>query len=255
MDSPSIHENTNRTVAVIGASGGLGTSVVRALLDRGDRVIAISRNEEGTAKLQAALPSYEFDCLHANVGDKTSVDAAVRAVAARTNVVDALIILAAVQHNPSKPVFEIDEAEWIDSFRINTIGPVHVCRAFLDLLSRSPDPTILIAVDPRGSLGLTSVSYSEIGRDVGRGTAYAASKAALNMVALHLHRALLGRNVKVQLAGLPQMRTNLGDQLAAYSADQVADHVLHMLDDPLPTREINKGIIAIREGEVKRLPW
>jgi len=59
------------TAVVCGATGGLGPSLVAHFVERGDRVVAVARDEQGLAELVARFP----DAVTSAVADLTDADA------------------------------------------------------------------------------------------------------------------------------------------------------------------------------------
>src|SRR5262245_60383983 len=80
-----------KTVVVTGASGGLGTSVVRVLLASGANVVAVGRGQAGLEKLRAGLLVDPTSSLELRVADVGNAEGAAKALAGD---VDALVHVA-----------------------------------------------------------------------------------------------------------------------------------------------------------------
>src|SRR4026209_1985468 len=80
----------NKIWFVTGASSGIGTGVVRAALEAGDRVVATARNVE---KLRAAVGQPPSDRLAFVPLDVTSEEQAAKAVAAAVEVFGRIDVL------------------------------------------------------------------------------------------------------------------------------------------------------------------
>ena len=88
--------------------------------------------------------------------------------------VDVLVNMAGVMSRPhDQPLNGLDLAQCTEAFEVNALGPLRVLRACLPLLRKSDNPRIANVTSGCGSLGL---------KDNGEFYAYAASKAALNMI-------------------------------------------------------------------------
>ncbi|WP_267386275.1 SDR family NAD(P)-dependent oxidoreductase [Sphingomonas sp. GC_Shp_3] len=152
------------SAVVIGASGGIGAALVRALEDEGtfDVVHGFARAFEG---------AYHFD-----LEDEASIAAAAATVAkgpAPTLILVATGLLHDDTHGPEKALGDLDPAWLARNFAINAIGPAIVAKHFLPLL-------------PQGGRALFGVLSARVGsitdNRLGGWYGYRASKAALNML-------------------------------------------------------------------------
>ncbi len=145
---------------VIGASGGIGSAFVHAL--QGDprcgQVEALHR--------RSALP-IDFD-------DEASIAAAADGLADRrfALIINAAGLLHANGFMPEKRLGDLNDAQLLATFRVNTFGPALVLRHFAPLLQRE-----------RGLMAMLSAKVGSIGDNrLGGWYGYRASKAALNMI-------------------------------------------------------------------------
>lgn len=145
---------------VIGASGGIGAALVRALREEDAEVHAFARSFAGDT--------------HIDVTDETSI----AATAARVPPgVDLVFIATGLLHEdergPEKAWAQLD-ADWLArNFLVNSIGPALVAKHFLPLLPRDRR-AVFAALSAR----VGSVSDNRLGGWYG----YRASKAALNQL-------------------------------------------------------------------------
>jgi NAD(P)-dependent dehydrogenase (short-subunit alcohol dehydrogenase family) len=159
-------------VAVFGATGGIGSEFVRQLA--GDpkvaRVFSFARGPAGDAH-EKIVP------LSVDICDRQSVDAAADGVAADGEL-DIVIVATGILHRggdirPEKSLRDLDADAMLEVFRVNTVGPALVARAFLPLMRRA-GKTVFAALSARvGSIG---------DNRLGGWTSYRSSKSALNMV-------------------------------------------------------------------------
>lgn len=159
------------TALVLGATGGLGAALVRALeADPAcERVLAVSRREDGVdltdeaslERLAARLEGVELDLLLVATG-----------------------VLTVEGHPPERALRELDPAVMARGFAVNAIGPALALKHLTPLLPRRR----------RSAVGVLSARLASIGDNgLGGWTTYRASKAALNQVvrnaALELSRS------------------------------------------------------------------
>ena len=186
----SFPENLN--VAVIGASGGIGSEFVRRFEEdeRVTRIHALSRNPSGdsTGKVIGG---------HIDICDEGSVNAAAAQIAA-TGKLDLVIVATGILHRgdgiqPEKSLRDIDPRAMVDVLKINTIGPALVAKAFLPHM-RPGSKSVFAALSARvGSIG---------DNRLGGWVSYRSSKAALNMILKTLSIEYARRFPESVIAGL-----------------------------------------------------
>lgn len=142
------------SVAVIGASGGIGAAFVELIASRGD-VIALAR-----ADLDLTDP------------------ASIIAAAGHLDLpLDLVIVATGMLHDaaggPEKALRDLDAARLTRSFAVNAIGPALVAAAFLPKL-RTDRKTAFVALSAR----VGSIADNRLGGWYG----YRAAKAALNQL-------------------------------------------------------------------------
>jgi len=160
---------SDMTVAVIGASGGIGHALAERLSasELVARVFACSRS--GRAPRHAKIVQRPLD-----LEDEASI-AAVAASLERP--LDLAIVATGVLHDralaPEKSWRALDGAALERAFRINAVGPALVAKHFLPLLAR----------DRKAAFAALSARVGSIeDNPLGGWHAYRASKAALNML-------------------------------------------------------------------------
>ncbi len=168
---PSLESGAN--VAVVGASGGIGSTFVRLLAsDAGvRRVEAVSRTPilSGEAKVE----ELEFDVRH-----ESSITNAFEAIPEQDRPLDLVIVATGILHNgarlrPEKRLADIDPSNMADVMAINTIGPAVVAKHYLPRMRRK-GKSVFAALSAR----VGSISDNRLGG----WASYRASKAALNML-------------------------------------------------------------------------
>lgn len=159
-------------VVVIGASGGIGTALVKILAEhpRIANVYAFSRSP--CAVVSPKVVHGEMDVLDEDsierCADLASADAPVDIVIVATG-----ILWSGEALKPEKNMRELDAEKLGQVFAVNTFGPAVVAKHFLPKL-RKRSKTVFAALSARvGSIG---------DNRLGGWYAYRASKAALNML-------------------------------------------------------------------------
>lgn len=154
-----------RTICITGCSQGIGYSLVKTFLDRGDNLVfAITRKPEKLRVIKASYPDrlVIIDC---DICNETGRDMAWQAMRHIKNL-DLLV------HNAGSLLFKefkdikIDELEYV--YRINVFAPFMLTQKLLPILGRSHVINISSIGGVEGSLKFKGLS------------AYSSSKAALN---------------------------------------------------------------------------
>ena len=140
-------DGVRRTVAVTGASSGLGFATVQRLLAAGDHVVALDRRiSKELLGLHADTQLKKPDALKVvgmDVTSESDVAAAVDAVAAWSSKsgLDAVVNFAGVV--ATGPLCEIDTSDFSSCLDVNVVGTWRVNKAFIGLLSKSARSRII----------------------------------------------------------------------------------------------------------------
>jgi NAD(P)-dependent dehydrogenase (short-subunit alcohol dehydrogenase family) len=153
------------SAVVIGASGGIGAAVVRALTTSGRFAIVHGLSRSGPDRLDLEQ-------------EETIVAAAARIAQGPPPTL--VFVATGVLHDgeePERSYRTLDAEHMLRDYRINTVGPALVARHFLPLLPKG-QRTVFAALSARvGSIG---------DNRLGGWHSYRASKAALNMILKNL---------------------------------------------------------------------
>jgi NADP-dependent 3-hydroxy acid dehydrogenase YdfG len=170
-------------VAVVtGATAGIGAATARALHDRGARVVVAARRADRLEELAAEIDGLAVPC---DVGDWDAVQKLVAKAVEWGGRIDVMV------NNAGKGSFgrlhEADPAEAAVMVRVNVMGVIHGIRAAGPRMAK------------QGSGGIVNVS-SIVGEfpDPGGG-AYAATKAAVDLLSRTAYRELRDEGVHVVL--------------------------------------------------------
>ncbi len=156
-------------VAVVtGAGTGIGREISLRLAADGADVVLTGRSagpmEEVAEEVRAA--GRRASVVQMDLREPASIEAAVKVVQEEFGRVDVLVNNSGVG-GPSAPLWEIDPAEWEDTFRVNVTGTFLVCRAFLPGMVERRSGSVVVIGSMTGKRPLVNR------------TPYAASKTAL----------------------------------------------------------------------------
>jgi len=154
------------TVLVTGAGRGIGLEFARQYAAEGWRVIATIRDPAKAGELGRLSGKIEAHRL--DVTDLKGVAALGRELGRES--IDVLIASAGVYLARSMTPQSVDDAAWLESFRVNTIAPVALAGALLEQVRRSEGKRLVAITSRMGS----------IAENPGGAIAYRSSKAALN---------------------------------------------------------------------------
>jgi NAD(P)-dependent dehydrogenase (short-subunit alcohol dehydrogenase family) len=213
------------TIMVTGASRGIGLELARQALERGDRVIATTRRAAAELDALGAAHAGRLIRLRLDVG---LIESIIDARAALDGVVDAIDILVnsagAYSHqsehwDPDATLFDtVTQEELIEVFRVNAAGPMLVTQHFLNLVRASRRGRIV---------NLTSLVGSVSSKTGGGDYAYAASKAALNIMTRALAAELAPEGIVALVITPGWVRTRMGGPTATLTP---AESVRGLLD-------------------------
>ena len=220
---------------VIGASGGIGQALVRALQanPRCAEVLGLHRQSE---------PRLDFD-------DEASIGAAAEHLRPHGKfhlIINAAGVLHTDDFSPEKKLADLNYAQLEATFRVNTFGPALVLRHFAPLLDNQ-----------RSVLAVISAKVGSIEDNrLGGWYSYRASKAALNMLLKTAAIEVKRSNPQAVLLSLHPGTVNTGlskpfkGEQIGRPALSAAQEMLHTLNLLAPA---DSGTFVAYDGE--RLPW
>lgn len=123
---------SGKTVAISGATGGIGNALCRHLAGLGTQLILLDRNTEKSlsliARLQEEFPSLTAEHMRLDLEDVSSVEDAARQL--ETRAVDVLILNAGAYHIPRHAC----ATGYNNVFQINFVSPYYLARRLLPAL-------------------------------------------------------------------------------------------------------------------------
>ncbi|MGV9878906.1 2,3-dihydro-2,3-dihydroxybenzoate dehydrogenase [Streptomyces sp. NPDC003006] len=168
-ESQAEGEFAGRTALVTGAGQGIGAAVATALAARGAHVVATDRSAHGVDEVAAASRGSVGTVTPRvmDVTDPAAVTAVIDDVVREYGALDLLVNVAGILR--AAPVAELTDADWADTFAVNTTGVFHTSRAAASHMTA------------RGSGCIVTVASNAAGIPRTGMAAYAASKAAATM--------------------------------------------------------------------------
>ena len=195
-DIPSMK---GRIALVTGASRGLGYSVALQLAEAGAHVIATARTQAGLEDLDDAITKAGGACtlvpLDAQAPD--GIEKLAEAVEQRWGRLDALVVNAGVL-GELMPAAQLTSKIWNEVLAVNLIAPARFIRAFEGLLKKSDAGRAVFTTSGVGSR--QAKAYW---------SAYASSKAGLDILVQSWARELEGSSIKVNLLDPGRTRTRM----------------------------------------------
>jgi 3-oxoacyl-[acyl-carrier protein] reductase len=174
---------TGMTALVTGASGGIGSSVAKALASQG-ATVALSGTREDALKAVAAEIGGDCPILPCNLGDAGSVEALVpSAIKALGGKLDILVNNAGVTRDGL--ILRMKDEDWADVIRINLEAAFRLCRAAAKPMMKARFGRIITVTSVVGTTGNPGQAN------------YAASKGGLTAMSKALAQELASRNITV----------------------------------------------------------
>ncbi|MEM6533840.1 MAG: SDR family NAD(P)-dependent oxidoreductase [Myxococcota bacterium] len=176
-------------IVVVGASGGIGRSIVQRLSGEGHEVIACARRQPEGLPANVAVQFVDVE-------DEDTIAEAAESIG---GVLDQVWVVTGMLHDasrgigPEKALRQVNAASLATSFAVNATGPIAVAKHFVPLFSRT-EPGLFAALSARvGSIG---------DNRLGGWYAYRAAKAALNQFLKTLAIELARTHPQLVVAGL-----------------------------------------------------
>jgi NAD(P)-dependent dehydrogenase (short-subunit alcohol dehydrogenase family) len=207
------------TVLITGANRGIGLSLAKVYLGRGDSVIGACRKPREATELAAiAGPAGQrAEIAWIDVTNPLSIAKTRDGLAGRP--IDILINNAGIMGRERQSAAEMDFDDFLRTLDVNTIGPLRVTQALLANLEKAHGKVANI------SSGMGSFSGGEAGD-----LAYRASKAGLNKLTQGMAAELASRGIAVIAISPGWVRTEMGGKGAPLSPAKSAEGVARVID-------------------------
>ncbi|MFL6073071.1 MAG: SDR family NAD(P)-dependent oxidoreductase [Mycobacteriales bacterium] len=211
------------TTLITGANKGLGFETARQLIAAGHTVYVGSRDAERGRRAAERLGAR---AVQLDVTDDASVVAAAKAIEADGGL-DVLVNNAGIQREMDGDGNVTGAADTTaemmrETFETNVHGVVRVLHAFLPLLRRSAAPVVVNVSS--GLASLTRVTTPDTPAYAYPGVAYAASKAAVNMITVQYAKALPTMRINAVEPGFTKtdLNRNTGTQTVEQGGEVIA---------------------------------
>ncbi|MFC9224200.1 SDR family oxidoreductase [Streptomyces hygroscopicus] len=181
-----------RVWLITGASGGLGRALVAEVLGAGERVVAVSRDDEPLRPLAAAHPGRLLTS-SVDITDADPLRQALDGAITRFGRLDVVVNNAG--YALAGPLEELDDAELRAQFEVNFFAAVNVLRAALPHLRAAKTGRVLQISSLAGQIGAPGMS------------AYTASKHALEGLSVSVAAELAPLGIRTTIVEPGAART------------------------------------------------
>ncbi|HWM46843.1 MAG TPA: SDR family NAD(P)-dependent oxidoreductase [Xanthobacteraceae bacterium] len=214
----------SRIALVTGASRGIGSAAALALAKAGAHVVAVARTVGGLEELDDAIRAQggTATLVPVDVKDYDGIDRLAAALRERYGKLDILVGNAGVLGTLS-PLDHVTPMDWDSVIATNVTANWRLIRAFADLLKASSAGRVVFLTSGVASQGLAYWGP------------YAASKAALEVLARTFAAETVTTNVRVNVLGPGPVRTRMLatampglDPATATPPDVVADKIVEL---------------------------
>jgi 3-oxoacyl-[acyl-carrier protein] reductase len=157
--SPAVEENgmsvAGKVAIVTGAASGIGRASALMLAQHGAKLVLFDRNVQGLATLAAEIPGAVQ--LPGDIGDPADVERLVEGARVAHGRIDILLHAAGVF--PKNPYFEMTNAQWRESLRINLDGSFFVTRDVGRIMQAQRSGTMILLTSDRGLHGSADFAH------------------------------------------------------------------------------------------------
>ena len=234
---------SKQVALVTGASKGIGLEVARQLGQQGITVLLSARTKADAEEAAGLLKQQGIDAVgvELEVTNAAHIAALAQWIGEQYGKLDILVNNAGIWAEPSGVAGAFEA-----TFEVNTFAPYHITEALLPLLLRSDAGRIV-----NHSSALGSIAYlksNELAQRLAT-PAYAASKAALNMLTVYWANKYEGTPLKINTVHPGLVKTRMGGEKAELSPEEGAKTAV--LYATLPEDGPTGGFYYMD----KELPW
>ena len=207
-----------RTSLVTGGAAGIGLAIARRLVERGDRVVIVDRDEEALAsalRSLSALPNAAGVAGHVcDVSDAAQVEAVVGTTVETEGHLDVLVNNAGI--SIFKELVDHTDEDWQRTLQVNLSSVFYFTRACVPHLA-ARDGAAIVNIASIAAFYYTTVH-----------SAYAASKAGLVALTRDAAYELGPKGIRVNAVAPGPIRTPLTDSQLDDAARRGWDNVLRL---------------------------
>ncbi len=215
------------TVLITGANRGIGLAFVDAHLAAGYTIFAGCRTPAKADDLQARATQNpdRLTIVKLDVTDEPTIIAAAETIQAVTPHLDRLLNNAGLFH--MTPLAEITPEMTLQTFAVNSLGPVLVFRAMRPLLQAADRPVVVNISSNRGSVS---------GQQDTKVWDYAASKAAMNSYTRKMAFTIADDNGLAVAIDPGWVQTRMGGAEADLTPTQTVASMMTVIDELEPSQ-------------------
>ncbi|UQZ33376.1 short-chain dehydrogenase [Paenibacillus sp. PK3_47] len=207
---------SNKIALVTGAGKGIGYEVARQLGEQGMTVLVSTRTKGDAGEAAGRLQAQGIKAVgvELEVTNKEHIAALAKWIGEEYGKLDILVNNAGIwaESTGAEGAFET-------TFEVNTFAPYHITEALLPLLLKSNAGRI---VNQSSALGSIQFQLSnELAQRIAT-PAYAASKAALNMLTVYWANKYANTNLKINTVHPGLVKTRMGGDKAELSPEEGA---------------------------------
>jgi len=188
------------SILVTGSNRGIGLEWCRQHVEAGWRVFATCRRPEAARELQELARTLPQLSVHRLDVTRPESIYALRAEL-QDETIDVLVNNAGVYLEKYAPTAALRYEEWRQTLEVNTLSPLRVTEALVDLVARSHRRLVVLVSSHMGSIAEIAAPGD---------TYYRSSKAALNAAGKGLSIALGERGIGVLLLHPGWVKTRMG---------------------------------------------
>jgi len=200
---------------ITGANRGIGLELVRQASAGGARVFACTRRPGEATQLKALAKERGglVEIIELDVADEASIARAAQRL--KDEPIGTLINNAGVM-GKRQAALEMDGEDFMNTVRVNVLGPVLVTRAFLPNLRLGRSRKVAVISSLMGSFAYDGSAH----------ISYSTSKTAVNRLFQSLARELASEGIRIAILSPGWVRTDMGGPNANLSVEESAQGLL-----------------------------
>jgi NAD(P)-dependent dehydrogenase (short-subunit alcohol dehydrogenase family) len=209
------------TLMITGANRGLGLEFTKQYLADGWKVVATCRDPQLADALHQLYTLYPDHLLiyRLDVANFTQIE---QLAAELTGMpIDILINNAGVYPMGKETFGQVDYQAWAETFRINSMAPLKMTEAFIDLLSLGQMKKVINITSKMGSIDDNTSGHHYL---------YRSSKTALNMVTKSMALDLAPKGITVIVMHPGWVQTDMGGSNAPTTIPQSITGMRKVID-------------------------
>jgi len=187
-------ELKDKVAVMVGATGGMGMEVCKTMYKAGVKLIILARTEEKLKSLSAQFG--DCDYFVCDLSKPETITQVCSQIVAKYPIVDLLLNAAGI--GVYKPIEEVTEAEWVDSFNTNVTASYLFTKYLLTALKQSPKAFVI-------NWGSGMGTIPTAGRSV-----YCMTKFALRGMSLSLAKEFERTSISIVHLTLGSVLTDFG---------------------------------------------